>query len=88
MRLIFSGGCASAIYSDEIDRGDIDLAVIGDVTIARASHVEPAPGGWAADMAPVGGPCLGPFASRGEALKAEVAWLNDHTDTWTRNHHE
>jgi hypothetical protein len=42
----------------------------------RASHVEPyADGGWTADMSPVGGPVLGPFALRGQALEAETAWL-------------
>ena len=32
---------------------------------------------WAADMAPSGGPVLGPFESRTEALAAEVKWLQD-----------
>lgn len=42
----------------------------------RASHVEPtASGEWAADLAPVGGPRLGPFKRRGQALAAEVRWL-------------
>ena len=31
-----------------------------------------------ADMAPSGGPVLGPFPSRAEALAAEAAWLADH----------
>ena len=46
----------------------------------RASNVEPIPGGrwWRADMAPVGGPVLGPFATRKFALKQEVAWLREH----------
>ena len=40
----------------------IDLAALGTLTIARASRVEPhAAGGWVADLAPVGGPALGPF---------------------------
>jgi len=33
--------------------------------------------GWAADLAPVGGPVLGPFARRADALAAEVAWLKE-----------
>jgi len=55
---------------------------IGRVSVARASHVEPAcqffhdvRDGWAADMGPVGGPILGPFATREEALLAERVWL-------------
>jgi hypothetical protein len=57
----------------------IDLAALGAVTIARASHVEPdASGRWVADLAPAGGPILGPFALRSEALAAERAWLEAH----------
>ena len=57
----------------------IDLAALGRPTIARASHVEPdADGRWLADLRPVGGPVLGPFGRRGEALEAEAAWLEAH----------
>ena len=35
-------------------------------------------GDWFADLAPVGGPRLGPYHLRGEALAAEVAWLLAH----------
>jgi hypothetical protein len=56
-----------------------DLAALGAMSIARASHVEPDPAGrWLADLAPVGGPVLGPFALRSEALVAERAWLDHH----------
>lgn len=56
-----------------------DLASLGRVTIERASHVEPDQSGqWSADLSPVGGPTLGPFAKRSKALAAEVAWLNEH----------
>lgn len=44
--------------------------------VQRASHVEPTPNGeWEADLSPVGGPLLGPFGTRAEALRAEVDWL-------------
>jgi hypothetical protein len=57
----------------------IDLAPLGRLTIARASHVEPdEQGQWHADLAPVGGPRLGPFERRSEALHAEAAWLEAH----------
>ncbi len=57
----------------------IELASLGRVVIARASHVEPdQQGGWLADLAPVGGPKLGPFARRSQALAAEQEWLKRH----------
>ena len=49
----------------------IDLDVLGQLHIVRASHVEPdAEGQWWADLAPLGGPRLGPFHRRTEALQA------------------
>lgn len=55
----------------------IDLREIGTLKITRASHVEPdSDGNWWADMGPVGGPVLGPFKSRSEALVAEREWLS------------
>lgn len=56
----------------------IDLDGIGAAKVSRASHVEPTPDGqWTADLGPVGGPVLGPFDLRSQALTAEVAWLED-----------
>ena len=56
----------------------ISLSAIGSLTIARASHVEPdSQGRWIADLSPVGGPQLGPFAERSSALAAERAWLEE-----------
>lgn len=70
-------GTVRYIYSDDLHAA---MAPLGESRIRRASHVEPdeGGGGWLADMAPVGGPVLGPFASRREALAREVAWLTDH----------
>ena len=54
----------------------LPLADFGRMTIARGSHVEPTDAGqWTADLAPVGGPLLGPFATRSAALAAEREWL-------------
>ncbi len=54
----------------------LDLRALGKLQITRASHVEPdRDGNWWADMGPVGGPVLGPYASRSEALQAERGWL-------------
>jgi hypothetical protein len=56
----------------------IDLAVLGEPAIQRASHVEPDDQGrWWADLGPVGGPRLGPYPLRSLALQAEAAWLDD-----------
>ena len=72
--LIGPAGRVRCVYDEAID-----LAALGTVSIARAGHVEPdADGRWSADLRPVGGPMLGPFARRGEALEAELAWLEAH----------
>lgn len=69
--IIESGGRVRGIYGEEID-----LAALGSPQITRASHVEPdGMGRWLADLSPVGGPVLGPFDRRSEALEAEVEWL-------------
>ena len=52
------------------------LEQIGQLQIQRASHVEPdLARQWHADLSPVGGPMLGPFAHRSQALAAEQEWL-------------
>lgn len=57
----------------------LSLAAFGPLVIQRASHVEPDEAGqWIADLGPVGGPRLGPFERRSDALAAEVAWLEEH----------
>ena len=69
--VIDSRGGVRAVYSELID-----LRTLGRPVIVRASHVEPAPSGqWLADLGPVGGPVLGPFAHRSSALDAERSWL-------------
>jgi hypothetical protein len=56
-----------------------DLSPLGEASIRRASHVEPDESGhWWADLAPSGGPKLGPFAGRSEAIAAEIAWVEAH----------
>jgi hypothetical protein len=75
MQLVIEpGGVVRCIYSEAID-----LAALGSPAISRASHVEPdQQGSWLADLSPVGGPLLGPFPNRSEALAAEHAWLETH----------
>jgi hypothetical protein len=66
-----SGGAVTCLYGEAID-----LALLGTMSISRASHVEPDDAGrWWADLAPSNGPRLGPFTRRSEALDAETAWL-------------
>ena len=72
--LVRPDGTARCVYGEAID-----LAALGEPTVTRASRVEPdARGRWSADLSPVGGPALGPFARRSEALVAEAAWLDRH----------
>ena len=57
----------------------VDLSSLGQVSITRASHVEPdQTGSWHADLSPLGGPRLGPFICRSLALAAEVTWLRQN----------
>ena len=72
MQLVITpSGAVRSIYSEEID-----LHALGSPSISRASHVEPdRHGRWLADLSPVGGPRLGPFDSRSQALAAESEWL-------------
>ena len=70
--VVDAGGDVRCIYGEELD-----LREIGKLQITRASHVEPNKDGfWWADMGPVGGPVLGPFKNRTEALQAEREWLH------------
>ncbi len=70
--IVDTGGGVRCIYDEALD-----LREIGELQITRASHVEPdAEGYWWADMGPSGGPVLGPFTSRSEALGAERGWLD------------
>jgi hypothetical protein len=75
MRLwIDPGGAVRGLYDEAID-----LAALGPLAIRRASHVEPdGQGRWWAELSPVGGPRLGPFDRRSQALDAERDWLEGH----------
>lgn len=67
-------GVARCVYGESID-----LHELGTPHITRASYVEPDGNGrWSADMSPGGGPRLGPFPARSEAIAAERRWLDHH----------
>jgi len=67
-------GQIQAIYAESID-----LRALGPLAVSRASHVEPDPtGNWLTDLSPVGGPILGPYELRSDALAAELRWLEEH----------
>ena len=72
MELVVDAGRAvRCVYGEELD-----LRELGKLQITRASHGEPDRDGfWWSDMGPVGGPVLGPYGGRTEALQAERAWL-------------
>ena len=74
MILVIDGqGAATCLYDEAID-----LTRLGPLDFRRASHVEPdSLGRWWADLQPVAGPVLGPFAVRSEALTAERVWLEE-----------
>lgn len=72
--VVAPGGSIRCLYDEHLP-----LSTFGPLTIIRASHVEPnAQGQWVADLSPVQGPRLGPFALRSEALAAEQYWLLEH----------
>jgi len=71
MLVIRPGGIVAGLYDEMIDLGQF-----GSLRITRATYVEPDEHGqWWADLQPVGGPKLGPFPSRSQALAAEIVEL-------------
>lgn len=73
---VLPGGRVRYLWADEL-RGLCDQ---GAARVARASHVEPVCTGggsaaWEVDLRPIGGSVHGGFATRGEALAFERAFL-------------
>jgi hypothetical protein len=69
--VVAADGTVRCLYDEAIP-----LTALGSLSISRGSHVEPtADGEWLADLSPVGGPVLGTFALRSDALSAERDWL-------------
>jgi hypothetical protein len=75
MRLVIDEQATVRCVYDEA----FDLSPLGEVSIRRASHVEPDEAGrWWADLVPSGGPKLGPFDRRSDAIAAETTWIESH----------
>jgi hypothetical protein len=77
MRLVINTtGTTQTVASDDLSFVDS----LGDCDVRRASHVEAVKHDgksmWETDLFPVGGPVLGPFQTRTEALQKEVEWLD------------
>ena len=69
--VITQAGHVHCVYGEQIDPH-----VLGRLQLRRASHVEPEDLGQRhADLSAAGGPKLGRFAKRSEALAAEVRRL-------------
>jgi hypothetical protein len=72
--IVQPNGAIRGLYDESID-----LSTVGQLSIRRASHVEPDTNGqWFADLSPIQGPILGPFPRRSDALTAESSWIEDH----------
>ena len=72
--LITPEGTIRCLYDETLD-----VHQLGRPSIERGSQVEPTnESEWTADLALVGGPVLGPFQSRSEALWAEREWLEQN----------
>ncbi len=82
LKLVIKDGKIRSIYDDALAA----MFPHAEVSIVRASHVEPYTvgpkldrlTGWSADLSPVGGPLLANFKTRQEALDAEVRYINQH----------
>jgi len=68
--IVDPGGTVWALYEEYLEWQEL-----GRLAIRRASFVEPRGEVWYADLSPVGGPLLGPFSHRSEAVAAELAFL-------------
>lgn len=74
IQIVVSGDQIRFIHQDDL----VEMLLVGKSTTRRASHVELSQDGWNADLRPVNGPVLGPFARRDAALQAEAQWLREN----------
>lgn len=75
---ILPDGTIRFIYDDSLKW----LSSESNIFLKRASHIEANVNDnkveWFADLSPVNGPLLGPFASREESIEAEKHWLHKY----------
>lgn len=71
-------GSVTAIVGSLKEETPIDLETIGRCTVKRQGVLIEANGEWLADMFLCGGPVLGPFGSRAEAINGEIEWLQNN----------
>lgn len=82
--VIDASGNIAFVHSDELV--ELLAPAFPLLTVTRASHVEPAPGGgWEVDVAPLAGPSgpdgrhvIAAAPRRDEALALERAWVINH----------
>lgn len=82
--IIKPDGTILFVYDDRL----LTILEEGDANVVRASHVEPIKfrpigglmelSGWQADLTPIGGPILGPFLYRSEAISKEIKWIEEN----------
>jgi hypothetical protein len=67
-------GIMHFVHDDQL----VELIEAGEAHVVRASNVEPMGVQWIADLSPIGGPALGPFRFRHDALRAEHTWIEEN----------
>lgn len=72
---IATTGTVRAVYTEALDLEELGTQHI----TTHISHVDPDENGrWWVELNPVDGPRLGPFRKKSEAIRAEVAWIEEH----------
>jgi hypothetical protein len=73
---VSESGVLSFVYQDDLAEIVRQGHETGSAEIERVSEVEPFKQGWCADI--LGGPFLGPFELRSEAIAAEIEWIEEN----------
>jgi len=71
--LVERSGRVTCLYDERLD-----LTALGPCSVTRASYVEPVGSQWESRIR--GGPVLGPFPRRSDAVAAEVRYLEERLD--------
>ena len=92
--VVRSSGEVQFLYTEELDLSTLgpvakqkrashieltcDLSDEALISLARLPIDETPANTWWADLTPSGGPVLGPFEKRSQALAAEAVWIQEH----------